>query len=397
MDRRVIETLRDRAWRASKSAFIYTSGVWVLGSSREPMDESAPVNPTPHVAWRAEHEPLVLEANGGGMRAIVVRPGIVYGGSDGIISGMLREADNSIMRVIGSGENHWPMVYDRDLADLYVKLVAHPDASGIFHATDDGEERVIDLVKAMSRHVEFTPEIRYMPLPEARAKLGTYADALALDQIVRSPRARDRLASDPEVREPQRAASLRRMAQRPRMIVHAARVAIVAVALTAAAGAVAGPAASGTAIAIGQSAPPADDASARVRLEESSRHGEYVDIAVSGRVKPINAFVVYPEIATKAPVVVVTHENDQLTDWVRGVADQLAADGFIAIAPDLLTGKAATGGGSEEREAALRAVHAYGSKLPASSGKTSPVVLQGAPRILENWAATVANLRKQTQ
>jgi nucleoside-diphosphate-sugar epimerase len=191
MDRRVIETLRDRAWRTSKSALIYTSGVWVLGSSREPMDEAAPVNPTPMAAWRAEHEPLVLEANGGGMRAIVVRPGIVYGGSDGIISGMLREADNSIMRVIGTGENHWPMVYDRDLADLYVKLVAHPDASGIFHATDDGEERVIDLVKAMSRHVEFTPEIRYMPLPEARAKLGTYADALALDQIVRSPRARE--------------------------------------------------------------------------------------------------------------------------------------------------------------------------------------------------------------
>jgi nucleoside-diphosphate-sugar epimerase len=191
MDRLAIETLRDRAWRCSKSALIYTSGVWVLGSSREPMDESAAVNPTPMVAWRAEHEPLVLEANGGGMRAIVVRPGIVYGGSDGIISGMLREADNSIMRVIGNGENHWPMVYDRDLADLYVKLVAHPEASGIFHATDDGEERVIDLVKAMSRQCEFTPEIRYMPLPEARAKLGTYADALALDQIVRSPRARE--------------------------------------------------------------------------------------------------------------------------------------------------------------------------------------------------------------
>jgi nucleoside-diphosphate-sugar epimerase len=191
MDRLTIETLRERAWRCSKSALIYTSGVWVLGSSREPMDESAPVNPTPLAAWRAEHEPLVLESNGGGMRAIVVRPGIVYGGADGIISGMLREADNSIMRVIGTGENHWPMVYDRDLADLYVKLVAHPEASGIFHATDDGEERVIDLVKAMSRHVEFTPEIRYMPLPEARAKLGTYADALALDQIVRSPRARE--------------------------------------------------------------------------------------------------------------------------------------------------------------------------------------------------------------
>lgn len=142
--------------------------------------------------------------------------------------------------------------------------------------------------------------------------------------------------------------------------------------------------------ALAQSAPPADDASARVRLDESSRHGEYVDIAVPGRAKPVNAFVVYPEIATKAAVVVITHENYKLTDWVRGVADQLAADGFIAIAPNLP-------GGGEELEAALRAIQAYGVKLPAASGKTAATVLQGAPRALEDWAGTVANLRKQTQ
>lgn len=191
IDRQTIETLRDRAWRVPRCVFIYTSAVWVLGAAREPMDETAPVNPTPLAAFRPAHEQLVLDANGGGLRAIVVRPGIVYGGSDGIIAEMLRDADNGIMRVIGKGENHWPLVYDRDLADLYVKLVAHRDASGIFHATDDGAERVNDLVRAMSRHVLFTPEVRYMPLDEARAKLGAYADALALDQIVRSPRARE--------------------------------------------------------------------------------------------------------------------------------------------------------------------------------------------------------------
>ena len=190
MDCLAIETLRERAWRP-RSRVIYTSGVWVLGSSREPMDEDAPVNPTPLAAWRAEHEPMVLEANGGGMRAIVVRPGIVYGGSDGIISGMLREADNSIMRVIGTGENHWPMIYDRDLADLYVKLVAHPEASGIFHADRRRRGARDRLVKAMSRHVEFTPEIRYMPLPEARAKLGDVRRRAGARSIVRSPRARE--------------------------------------------------------------------------------------------------------------------------------------------------------------------------------------------------------------
>lgn len=191
IDKLTIETLRDRAWRSSRSAIIYTSGIWVLGGLREPADESTPVNPVPVVSYRPDHERLVLDANGGGTRAIVVRPGIVYGGARGIISDMLRDADNGIVRVIGNGENHWPLVYDRDVADLYVKLVAHPEASGIFHATDEGDERVNDLVRAMSRHVEFTPEVRYMPLAEARTRLGPVADALALDQLVRSPRAKE--------------------------------------------------------------------------------------------------------------------------------------------------------------------------------------------------------------
>jgi nucleoside-diphosphate-sugar epimerase len=192
IDRKTIETLRDRAWRSSKSVLIYTSSVWVLGPAREPVDESAPLNPTTALhAFHAEHEQLVTEANGGGLRAIVLRPGIVYGGAQGTVSEMLRDAANGIVRVIGTGENHWPLIYDRDLADLYLKLLEHAEASGIFHGTDDGQESVNDLVRAMSRHVEFTPEVRYMPLAEARAKFGAVADALALDQIVRSPRARE--------------------------------------------------------------------------------------------------------------------------------------------------------------------------------------------------------------
>jgi nucleoside-diphosphate-sugar epimerase len=191
IDRRAIETLRDRAWRSSRAALIYTSGTWVLGAVRDPADESAPVNPVAFAAYMAEHEHLVLDANGGGLRAIVIRPGTVYGGARGTISEMLRDADNGIMRVIGTGENHWSLIYDRDLADLYVKLVAHPEASGIFHATDEGDERVNEIVKAMSRHVEFKPEVRYMPLAEARKKLGPVAEAMMLDQVVRSPRAKE--------------------------------------------------------------------------------------------------------------------------------------------------------------------------------------------------------------
>lgn len=190
-DREVIETIRDVAWRSGQTAFIYTSVVWVLGNTRDPATESAPTNPPDRVAFRPDHERLVLESNGGGVRAVVLRPGIVYGGSRGIVSEMLRDAENGIVRVIGSGDNRWPLVYDRDLADLYVRLVEHGEASGVFHATDEGDESVNDLVQAMSTQVVHTPEVRHVPIVEARAKLGTLADALALDQVVRSPRARE--------------------------------------------------------------------------------------------------------------------------------------------------------------------------------------------------------------
>lgn len=92
-----------------------------------------------------------------------------------------------------------------------------------------------------------------------------------------------------------------------------------------------------TALVESRPALPADVSGARARLEASPRHGEWVMIDAGA--DSVRAWVVYPERKTKAPVVVVVHEIFGLTPWVRGIADQLAADGFIAIAPDLLTSK----------------------------------------------------------
>src|SRR5689334_25134365 len=89
---------------------------------------------------------------------------------------------------------------------------------------------------------------------------------------------------------------------------------------------------------------PAGAADVGERLLKSPRHAEWTMVR-SGN-DSIRAWVVYPERKTKAPVVVVIHEIFGLTAWIRGVADQLAADGFIAIAPDLLTGKAPLQGDS---------------------------------------------------
>lgn len=139
-----------------------------------------------------------------------------------------------------------------------------------------------------------------------------------------------------------------------------------------------------------QSIPPGEDG-AKQALERSPRHGEWVDINADGYDTPIRAYVVYPERSDNAPVVIVIHEIYGLTDWIRSVADQLAADGFIAIAPDLLSGMGPDGGGTaafESRDdvvaavrglsadkvtAGLNAVHEYGIGLPAATNRFATV------------------------
>jgi carboxymethylenebutenolidase len=136
---------------------------------------------------------------------------------------------------------------------------------------------------------------------------------------------------------------------------------------------------------------PPDADNALDRIQTSPRHGEWAKIDVPGLDRPMRAFVVYPEVKEKAPVVIVIFEIFGMTDWVRGVGDQLAADGFIAVVPDLLLGKGAGGGDSAsfakvedvraavsgltpgETKARLDAAHAFGKALPASSGKTATI------------------------
>jgi nucleoside-diphosphate-sugar epimerase len=194
IDRLAIDTLagaaRAAAARGGRPFLIYTSGIWVLGEPGEPATESTMLDPAPHVTWRPGHEQAILEAARDGLRTAIVRPGIVYGGSGGIIGDLFRDAINGIVRVVGSGENRWPLVYGRDLADLYSRLVVRPDASGVYHANDDGDERVNDIVEAIVAHVPNEPSVRHVPLEEAKSKMGLYAVALTQDLVLRSPRAR---------------------------------------------------------------------------------------------------------------------------------------------------------------------------------------------------------------
>ena len=136
--------------------------------------------------------------------------------------------------------------------------------------------------------------------------------------------------------------------------------------------------------------PPTEDTAADA-LNRSPRHGEWVDVALPGSDVPISTWVVYPERSDSAPVVLVIHEIYGLTDWIRGVADQFAAEGFIAVAPDLLSGMGPNGGGTaslgerdnviatirtlepDERTRRLNAVRTHALDMPASNGRLGSV------------------------
>src|ERR1041385_6802191 len=123
---------------------------------------------------------------------------------------------------------------------------------------------------------------------------------------------------------------------------------------------------------------------AKQRLAKSPRHQEWV--TVKNGTREVNSFVVYPENKSKATAVIVIHEIFGMSDWVQSLTDQLAEAGYVAIAPDLLSGMGPNGGGTSSLDrqaigqkirdlppdqitADLNAVADYVSKLPASNGK----------------------------
>lgn len=133
--------------------------------------------------------------------------------------------------------------------------------------------------------------------------------------------------------------------------------------------------------------PPPSESGARARLEASPRHGEFVEIAVPGEASPLQAWIAYPERADRAGVVILLHEIFGLSEWMRGVADQVAADGWIAVAPDLISGFGPDGGGTasvasrdsvvqlvrrlkpDQTDARLAAVREWARALPSANGK----------------------------
>lgn len=174
----------------SSRAFVYTSGVWVLGTIPA-ADETAPTRPIDIVSRRPEIERLVLTAD---LRGVVVRPGIVHGhgaGIPGMLVGWAREA--GVGRYVADRETaevRWPMVYVADLADLFVRAAERAAAGSIMHGVAEPGVPARELAEAADLAAGGAGKAEVWPTADAAAVLGApFADALGLDQVVRAPAA----------------------------------------------------------------------------------------------------------------------------------------------------------------------------------------------------------------
>lgn len=166
---------------------VYTSGIWVLGGTgRGHADEDAPLNPLPIAAFRPRMEKLALAGGGA-----VIRPGIVYGDGGGIPATLVDwAAAHGIGRHVGGPDVRWPMVHLTDLAELFALVTEGFEPGAIWHGIDEPAVSTVALAAAADLAAGGRGRTEPLPLDRAVELLGApYANALALDQDVRSTRA----------------------------------------------------------------------------------------------------------------------------------------------------------------------------------------------------------------
>lgn len=193
LDRMVIEALVRLAVDSSEPRhLIYTSTLFGLGNAGAGiLSEDSIPSPNDYTAARVGHERRVLEADGAGLTASVIRPGMVYGGGDGgTISAMIRSGfELGEVGVVGSGENRWSPVHLADVGTLYA-AVAESQASGIFHAVDAEPLPVREIASIVAEGTG-AGSVTHVPVAEAVATWGGFAEALTLDQPASAVRAHE--------------------------------------------------------------------------------------------------------------------------------------------------------------------------------------------------------------
>jgi len=197
-DRAAVETLLD-ALAGTDKPLIYTSGVWVMGETKGRVaGEMFPLQPAPLVAWRPAIERQVMDARERGVRGVVVRPAMVYGRAGGLVGSMLKEArEQGVVRVPGTGENHWSFVYIDDLASLYSLALEKAQAGSLYLAAHGNAVTAKAVAEMVARSANVPGKVEWVPVEKAREKMGPMADCLVMDQQVLSTKAARELGWKP--------------------------------------------------------------------------------------------------------------------------------------------------------------------------------------------------------
>ena len=185
------------AFSGTGKPHIQISGIWVFGTNTE-ISETSSFNPPPMVAWKAEIEQRLLDADG--VRAVVPVVSVAYGDAGGAVPGVLLgsprdDAGNLVM--IGDGQQHWSTVHVADIADFFRRALENDSARGYYVVGNGVNPTVAELTEAAAVAVG-APGAVPGSVDEARARLGEYfADVLLLDQSATAARARRELGWEP--------------------------------------------------------------------------------------------------------------------------------------------------------------------------------------------------------
>ncbi len=180
-----------KALAGSEKTFVYVSGAWIYGSTGPaPVGENAPLHPPPFVARRIELERQSLDMSRIGIRAINIRPGIVYGKGAGIASMFVQAArERGAATILGEGENHWATIDVNDLGELIALAVERGRPGRAYNAVNDDAFTMREIAEAASRGAGTGGALNIAP----ESMMGQYGECLRLDQRIDAARAKSDL------------------------------------------------------------------------------------------------------------------------------------------------------------------------------------------------------------
>ncbi len=189
-----------KALEGTGKTLVYCSGTWVYGDTGGAVaDEAFPLNPVPLVARRPELEQLVLACGTRGARAVVIRPGLVYGRGMGVPAMHVESArERKAATIVGTGENRWAVVDVSDLGQLFALATEKAPNGSIYNGTDESAHKVRELAEAASRGAGAGGATFVLPRETALYVLGEFGEALLVDQRITSQKARKELGWEPK-------------------------------------------------------------------------------------------------------------------------------------------------------------------------------------------------------